>query len=180
MRTLTNSYTRTFTKPRINVVSDQFELFFRCSGMNDSEVEKFLQAIEKHELEAVGAYIVENGYRVAEVELELDWDKHEELIHLHGNLFDTDLPGWRDGVAPEAYIAVSHLSKAAKEQGLQLRTWIRVSYMIRSVPENHKRVCNTLGYSFGSTVEPWESPPTENARQIHYLQEGKVIQRTAR
>ncbi len=178
--TKTSTYTKTYTKPRIDVLEDHFEMFLRCAGMNDKDVEKFLHAVEHHELQAVGVYIEEENYRIAEVEFEVDWNTHVELTRISGNIFDTDLPGWKDGVAPEAYVAVSRLAKAAKAQNLKLRSWIRVSQRVRESPNDHKRVCEELGYLFGSTVNPWRNPPTERARQIEGLAEAKVISREAR
>jgi len=182
-----SSYTEissdTFVFSRTIVLDDHFELFFRCSdNMSDSDVEKHLFAIDRHELQAVGVYIEENGYRIAEVELRVDWKKHIELIKIHGNMFDTCLPGWKPGwknhrTAPEAYVAVGHLAREAKNRGLEVRHWISVSDRIRESDTEHKRVCNELGYEYGSSVAPWKNPPIEHTRQIQGLPEGSVTTR---
>lgn len=174
MITTTNTDTVTYTKSRINVIEDHFELFLRCGNMNDEEVEKILCAVEKHELSAVGIYIVENNYRIAEVRFEIDWDEHLELETICGNLFDTDLPGWKDGVAPEAYVAVSRLVKFAKEQKLKIRSYITVSDFIKKKEDEHKRVCDELGYNYHGNIEEWKSTPKEQTRKIEGLPEAKV------
>lgn len=174
MITVTNTDTATYTKSRINVIEDHFELFIRCANMNDEEVEKFLSAVEKHELSAVGIYIVENKYRIAEVRFEIDWDEYLERETICGDLFDTDLPGWKDGVAPEAYVAVSRLVKFAKEHSLGIRSYISVSDFIRENEDEHKRVCKELGYAYGERVEDWKSTPKEQTREIEGLPEAKV------
>jgi len=176
-KTTTSTSTETYTKPRIDVISDHFELFLRCAGMSDEEVEKFLKAVERHELKAVGIYIMEGKYRIAEVEFEIDWKEHLELVHIYGDIFDTDLPGWKDGVAPEAYVAASRLVKAAKEQNIDVHSWISVSDAIRQSIKEHKRVCKELGYYFGGSVPAWKEKPRENPRQIEGLAEAKVISR---
>ncbi len=173
----TNTTTNTYTKPRIDVIGDQFELFFRCSGKSDQEVESLLNAIRCHELEAVGVYIEENGYRIAEVELEVDWQQYSENVHICGNLFDTDSPGWKEGKAPEAYVAAGRLLKAAKKMRLPLRSWIRVSDSVRASTSEHKKVCDKLGYAYNSSVAPWKNTPSSRSRNIVGLEELQVTSR---
>lgn len=149
----THTSTKTYTTTRINVIDDQFELFLRCSGMDDDKVEKFLEAVNNHELESIGIYIMEDGERIAEVEFEVDWEKHLEEIKVYGEIFDTDLPGWKDGVAVEAYVAVSRLSKAAKERGVNIKSWIRVSKEVEQSEEKHKELCERLGYNYYGSLQ---------------------------
>lgn len=172
--TTTNTDTRTYTESRINVIEDHFELFIRCANMNDEKVEKFLNAVGKHELSAVGIYIVEDKYRIAEVKFEINWDEYSELETICGDLFDTDLPGWKDGVSPEAYVAVSRLVKFAKEQNLKIRSYILVSDFIRENEGEYKRVCSELGYDYGRSVENWKSIPKGQTRRIEGLPEAKI------
>ena len=145
--------------------------------MNDEAVDKFLQAVDRRELEAVGIYIQEDGYRIAEVEFQIDWEEHLELTRIYGEIFDADLPGFKDGVAPEAYVAVSRLSKAAKELNLTVHSWISVSDSIRKSEKEHERVCDELGYSFKSSPPEWREMPYENCRPIEGLAEAKLITR---
>lgn len=175
--TKTKSYTQSFTKTRISVLDDHFEMFLRCANMSDAEVEKLLNAVEKHEIEAVGVYLQEGEYRIAEVEFNVNWEKHQTLLQLSGDLFDTDIGGWKDGVSPEAYIPVQHLVKASKKLNLPVRSWIRVSSAIRKNPTKHKLVCNELGYCFGGGVPPWKSNPNEKTRNIQGLAEANVVSR---
>lgn len=177
IKTETKTNTETYTKPRIEVIEDHFELFIRCSEMKEEEVEKFLLSVKNHELEAVGVYIMDDGCRIAEVEFEIDWDEHIELTHISGDFFDVDNPGWKDGVAPEAYVAVSRLVKAAKEQNLKVRSWIYVSDEIRKNEKEHKRVCDELGYDFDGNVPEWKEEPQEQVRQIEGLPEARVKSR---
>lgn len=178
IRTYTNSYT--YTRTRIGVIDDHFELFLTCAGMSKSDISKFLTAVENKELSAVGIYIEDAGYRIAEVEFEIDWDEHQRMIGECGTQFNIDLPGWNNGVSPEAYIAAQRLVSAAKKMGKTVRSWIIVSPSVRNDPKKHKIVCDTLGYSFGSTVSPWKDKPVVQSRSINYLPEAKVTQRIAR
>lgn len=173
----TQTSTKTYTTSRINVIDDHFELFLRCGGMDDGEVELFLEAVNNHELDAIGIYIMENRERVAEVEFNIDWEKHLEEIRVYGEIFDTDLPGWEDGVSVEAYVAVSRLRKAAKKRKLAIGSWMRASKDIRRSEEKHKKLCKKLGYDYYSTPPGWKKEPKENSRPIEGLPEAEVVTR---
>lgn len=175
--TKTSTFTKSYTRTRIDVLDDHFELFLRCSNMKDADVDKMLLAVERQELDAVGIYLQEGNYRISEVEFSIDWEKHNEMVRLSGELFDTDIGGWKNGVAPEAYISVQKLVQLAKERKLKINSWIRVSSYIREHPSEHKRVCENLGYNYGGSVPPWKYPPKEKARQISGLEEGKITTR---
>ena len=148
--------------------------------MSKSDISKFLTAVENKELSAVGIYIEDAGYRIAEVEFEIDWDEHQRMIGECGTQFNIDLPGWDKNISPEAYIAVQHLVSAAKEMRKNVRSWISVSPAVRSDPNKHKKVCDTLGYSYGSHVSPWKNEPVVQSRNINYLPEAKITQRITR
>lgn len=97
-----------------------------------------------------------------------------------GTQFDTDLPGWDNGVSPEAYIAAQRLVDAAKQLGKIVRSWIRVSPSIYNDPARHKAVCKNLGYVYGSKARSWKGEIITQIRNVNYLPEAKVIQRTTR
>ncbi len=177
---MANTYTNTstYTTTRIQVLDDHFEMFLTCANMEPTEIEKLIGAVERHELCAVGIYIEDAGYRVAEVEFAIDWEEHERQVNIHGKMFDADLPGYKNNVSPEAYVAAQRLVKAAKSMNKPVRSWIRVTHEVYKDVEKHKKVCNELGYSFGSTVSPWKNPPVTRERQIGGLPEAKTIQRT--
>lgn len=179
---MTNTYTNpyTYTRTRIGVIDDHFELFLTCAKMSKSDIKKLLTAVDNKELSAVGIYIEDGGYRVAEVEFEIDWDEHQRMIGVYGTHFNADLPGWDNGVSPEAYIAAQRLVEASKKMGKPVHSWICVSSSVRINPEKYKAVCSKLGYSFGSTVPPWKNAPVAQTRNVNYLSEAKVTQRVIR
>lgn len=176
-KTTTNTTTQTYTKARIDVINDHFELFLRCAGMGDDTVDKFLLSVEKHEIDEVGVYILQDEFRVAEVSFKVNWNKHIELVRVNGDIFDTEEPGWNKGVSPEAYVAVGRLVKEAKRLNTKVYSWILVADFIRSSENEHKRVCDELGYSFDSKVPSWKKEPVEDVRQIEGLSEARVIRR---
>lgn len=180
IRINTYTNTHTFARTRIGVIDDHFELFLTCANISEPNIEKFLKAVDDKELSAFGIYITDNNYRIAEVEFQIDWDEHQRMIGVYGVHFDTDLPGWDNGVSPEAYVAAQRLVKAAKQMGKPVRSWILVSPPVRKDPTWHKAVCDKLGYSYGSTVPAWKDEPIEQSRNVNYLPETKVTQRSVR
>ena len=172
---LVYTHTYTYTKARSLVLDDHFELFLRCSEIDDETVVKMLEAAHNRELEAVGIYIARQGYMIAEVEFCVDWDKHDEIIKAKGPEIDTYLPGWKKGIAPEAYISAQRLVQAAREQNLELSSWIRVTDRVWRDTSYQKRVCKNLGY--GGNVPEWLRTPNEKSRNIHYLEEATVTTR---
>lgn len=149
-----------------------------CAGMSKTDIKKFLKAVDNKELSAVGIYIEDNNYRIAEVSFEIDWDKHQQLVSTCGSHFDIDLPGWDNGVSPEAYITAQRLVKMAKQMGKTVHSWIMVSPTVRNNPVKHKAVCDNLGYSYGSSVSPWKNTPVTQSRNVNYLPEAKITQRS--
>jgi len=156
-RTVPNTYTRThtYTKLRTEVVRDQFELFLRYTGMKEERREGLLEDIARFEVEAVAAYLVRNDFRLVEVELEVDWDLHALLRRAEGDLFDTDLPGWENGGAPEVDQYARQMGRISKRFSLPIRHWIQVTGAVRSDPQRHRALCEELGFRFRSGVESW-------------------------
>lgn len=120
VRTKTNTYTRTRTK----AVESQFRIFFRYSSISNERVEKMIEAVNAHELKAVGAYLTDADKRIYEVELQIDWDKHGLRVRESGDKFPNSVIGWSEGAAPEVEINIRMLAKEAERLGKQIRTWI--------------------------------------------------------
>lgn len=176
----TYTNTHTYTKPRTEVVRDQFELFLRYTGMQLPDREGLLASIARGDLAAIGAYLERDGFRFMEVELEVDWKLHAQLKRAEGDMFDTDQPGWEENASPEVNQYARQLSRIAKQEGLKVRHWIRVNRDIRSDPTRHKALCESLGYSFGSTVSPWQGgTPKEREISVLDLPETKIYERQA-
>ena len=166
--------TYTYTKTRLSVIDDQFKLFFTCAGMSENVIERMLKAIEDHKLSAVGIYIEDGGFMIAEVSISIDWDEHNRIVIKTGNTMDSDIAGWKDGVAPEAYIPVQSLSKKAKAMGKSLRSWILVSEDYRRISTMHKAVCDELGYCYEAPSPSFKEKPVERNRKINGLEEMQV------
>lgn len=180
MMVMIKVYTETnvYTKTRLEVVSDQFELFLTYTGMRRLDREKLLAAIARGELAAIGAFLERDGFRYVEVEVEVDWELHAMLKRADGDAFNTDLPGWEENASPEVHQYARRLSHIAREEGLKVRHWIRVSREILLDPERHKELCDSLGYSFGSGVPPWPmGDPKEREVSVLDLPEIRLYER---
>ena len=176
----THTQTNTYTKPRIEVVRDQFELFLRYTGISSTRLDALLLSIERGELASIGAYLEKDGCRLMEVEVEVDWELHAQLKNAEGDLFDTDLPGWEENASPEVNMYAHRISRVAKDLDLKVRHWILVDRRIRADPEQHKKLCDSLGFSFKSSVPPWpDGKPSEKGINVLDLPEAKIYQREA-
>lgn len=149
--------TRTFTMTRIAVVEDQFDLMLRYSSMGTTRRQKILKRISEKKVEGLGLYLEDDGYMLAEVSLIVDWEKHSDFVNATGSLFDADRPGWEDGVCPEISVAANRIAKEAKNQGKQIRVWIRFSGTIRQNPNEHKAICDELGFNYRESAPGWKS-----------------------
>ena len=176
-KTYTTTLTKTYTRTRTSVIDDHFELFLRCAEIDDDRVERILESVHNRELEAFGIYIVVDGYRYAEIEFSIDWYRHDGIVQAKGDFLDTYLPGWKNGQAPEAYIAAGNLVKAAQEMSVNIQSWICVTDEVRSDPEKHRSICKKLGYCYNRSPPSWKNPPKENRRIIQGLEEASVTAR---
>ena len=125
-----NTYSYSYTQTRAGVLDIHFELFLRCANIPDKLIKKILQSVDNRELSAVGIYLESSNCRIAEVEFRIDWEEHQRQVNANGELFDTECPGWKDGVAPEAYILVQRLCERAKEMqstGVYVMRWDIIS-----------------------------------------------------
>lgn len=177
MAVQTNSFT--YTKARIEVLEDHFQLFLKNAGMSNAQIDLMTESVLNQELEAVGIYAEDNEGRILEVEFLVDWEEHNQLVSKNGSMFNTDLPGWEDGLAPEATLAVRRLVQKARKNNWAIRSWIRVSSSIRRNPSNHKAVCDKLGYQYYGTVAGWKKNPQEMSRKVLDMEEATVTQRSA-
>lgn len=170
--------TKVVTSSRIDVLGINFALFLASANVSDEKIRKLKSAVSNKEIEAVGVYIAEDGYRICEVEYNVDWDKHQEMCKVNGSLFDLNRPGYVNGACPEARQAVEWLVDEAKKLKRPISTWIRVTNKVRQDPSKHKEVCDRLGYCFGRSVPNWKNGYEEQSWNVMHLEETNVIVRS--
>lgn len=153
-RTGTNTYTHTFTQTE--VVVNQYKIAIGYAGVLSKErTEQLLEAVSKQQISSIGIYACNSeSKRVAEVEIKVDWDKHQQIISTHGDIFDEGQTGfnYNNGEAGETKVFVNNLVKRAKKKGYKLSTWVRVSDSING--EDTTEILKKIGFGGGS-VEPW-------------------------
>ena len=156
IRTGTNTYTHTlFTQTE--VVVNQFRMFLEYANvLNEERKELLLQAIKDEQISKIGIYAYNSeNKRVAEVEVEVDWKKHHEIISTFGDIFDEGQAGfnYKNGEAGETKVFVNNLVKRAKKKGYKLSIWVRVSDSING--EDKTEILKKIGFGGEGSVEPW-------------------------
>lgn len=154
-RTLTRTHTGTYTRLRLDVIQDQFDLMLRYASVDKERRGKILSRISEQKVQEIGLYIVDEGYLFAQVSLAVDWDMHTNIVNVLGPDFDINRPGWEEGVCPEVDVAAHRIANVAKDMEKRLRIWIRFTDAVRSNPAEHKALCDELGFDYKSGIPSW-------------------------
>jgi len=169
-QTFTGTYTRT------QAVVDQVDIFLRYAGIDQADRERILNAINEKWLQAVGVFLLDDGLRVLEAEIRIDWSAHSD----HANLtISSDLPGWEEGGAPEVIVFGRRFGEAAKSRHVQPSFWVRFVGRILLNPALHRRLCETVGVVYGGGVPAWKSEPKSRSMALQDLAEVAVSLREA-
>lgn len=165
----------TYTYTRTSVLVDQVDLFLSAAGIADSTRKPVVDAISERWLEQVGVFIEDDGQRVLEGALQISWSAHSD----HADLtVSTDLPGWRDGAAPELTVLAKKLREAAESEGLLVNFWVLFTKSIRDDPELYDVRRKKLGVD--GPPPPWKKTPREQRIPLQDLPEAHVVLRDAR
>jgi hypothetical protein len=165
----------TYTYTRTDTLVDQVDLFLRASGIGDSARKRVVDAISEKWIEAVGVFVETNGERVFEGSLEISWKAHSD----HADLtISADLPGWKDGAAPELTILAKRLTEYAASEKLSINFWVIFVKSIRDDPVLYKSRCEKVGV--GDPAPPWKSTPRSQRIPMQDLPEAHVVLRDAR
>lgn len=156
-RTDTGAYTGTHTFTQTEVVVNQYKIAIRYAGvLSEERTEQLLEAVRKQQISSIGIYACNSeSKRVAEVEIKVDWDKHQQIISTYGDIFDEGQTGfnYNNGEAGETKVFVNNLVKRAKKKGYKLSIWVRVSDSING--EDMTQILKKIGFGGGGSVEPW-------------------------
>ena len=158
----TYSYTNTYTFTQTDVVVSQFKIAISYADVIDkAKTELLLKAISNQKISSIGIYAYNDEHkRVAEVEIEIDWEKHQQIISTHGDIFDEGQAGfnYKKGEAGETKVFVNNLVKSAKKSGLSLSMWVRLVKTITG--EERTALLKKIGFN-GGTPDPWAGKITE-------------------
>lgn len=163
---MSNTYlytnTDTFTFTQTEVVVSQFKIAIGYAGILDkSATNLLLDAISSQQISAIGIYAYNKGHkRVAEVEIEVDWEKNQQIIKTYGDRFENNLPGfnYNKGEAAETKILVNNLVKSANQAGLGLSMWVRTAKTITG--DEREKLLERIGFNGGSPA-PWNGEISE-------------------
>ena len=153
---MAKTYTTTLTFTQTDVVIMQYDIAFEYAGvLGEEQKKKVLEAIRQEKISAMGIYAYDSDRkRVAEVEIKVDWNKHNQIIQLYGEAFDYTGGGFnfKTGEAAETKIYVNELVKLANANNLTLSCWVRlVNSLSKSEYEN---TLNKIGFN-GGKPSPW-------------------------
>ena len=171
----TYTHTSTYTNTRIEVIAKQFERGLYCAGISKKRIEKILEAIKEKKISAIGIYALDyDKKRVAEVEISVDWTKHENLVKVYGNQFEyLGAINGRTGEAAEPKVYVNALIQLAKDNDFELSCWIRATNTARKSDREYGRFLRSVG--FGREIESWRSRPEKmSSEKILALEEMKI------
>ncbi len=150
----TNAHTYTFTQTE--VVVRQYAIAIDYAGvLSEERAELLLEAIRDQLISSVGVYAYnKDNKRVAEVEIAVDWEKHQQIISTSGDIFDEGQAGfnYKKGEAAETKVFVGNLVKKAKAKGLKLSMWVLPVKTITG--EDRVNLLKKIGFNGGSP-EPW-------------------------
>lgn len=176
----TKTRTQIITASRLDVLGINFSVFLSRAGMDDIAISRMRTAVSNREIEAVGIYLESGGYKIAEVEYNIDWEKHEERCTASGTIFNLNEKGYVNGVCPEIRFTVDTLVDKAKKQMLPIKSWIRVTSQVRENPAKHKDVCDRLGFCYGKYAPGWNNGYNENTWNVMNLEETNVVLRQSK
>lgn len=169
----TKTYTKTWT--RQDAVLRQFEVFLTLAGAAPATVEEIVSMIRRRLVCAVGAYLLDkNGQRFVEVEVQLDYGVHDQLVSL-GVGVRRDLPGWEGDAAPEIKVVAKRFGEYAKDLGLRTRTWVRWASEVATDAARLADARKEFGYA--GPVAPWAGTPVEGNDSVLELDELRIVNR---
>jgi hypothetical protein len=170
-QTYTYSYTRT------EAVVDQVDIFLRYAGIHEANRGTLLIGVNNKWLAAIGVYLEENGRRVLEAEISINWSLHSDNAEL---TIDTDLPGWESGGAPEVIVFGRRFGQEAQRRGSTPGYWGLFTGEIRANPSQHRLLCEKVGLAYGQSPPAWKSEPHSRSLSLQDLAEVGVALREAK
>lgn len=153
---MAKTYTTTLTFTQTDVVIMQYDIAFEYAGvLGEEQKKKVLKAIRDEKISAMGIYAYDsNRKRVAEVEIKVDWNEHNQIIQLYGEQFNYTGGGFnfKTGEAAETKIYVNKLVELANANNFTLSCWVRlVSSLSKS---EYEKTLNEIGFN-GGMPAPW-------------------------
>lgn len=165
----------TYTYTRTGVLVDQVDLFLKAAGITDHARKRVVDAISERWLDEVGVFIEDSGQRVLEGALQISWSAHSDHA---GLTISTDLPGWKDGAAPELTVLAKRLREYAAKKSLLVNFWVVFTKQIRDDPDLYPIRRNKVGVN--GPPPPWKKDPKEQRLPLQDLPEAHVVLRDAR
>lgn len=163
--TNTYSYTNTYTFTQTEVVVSQFKMAIaRAKVISKEKTQLVIDAITNQQISTIGFYASNSeNKRVAEVEIKVDWEKHQQIISTFGDIFDEGQAGfnYKKVEAAETKVFVQNLVDKAKEKGLKMHMWV---LPVESMT-GEERTAFLKKIGFTGKIDPWSGKITEEISQ---------------
>lgn len=145
--TYTHTTTHTFTQTDVVVMQYEIALMY-ADVLDDVRTKAVLKAIRDKKITSMGIYAKKNDKRVAEVEIIVDWKKHEQIVRATGDKFDYHGGGFnfKTGEAAETKVYVNKLVELANMNHFDLSMWVLVSDNIRKDEAQYSQLLKDIGF----------------------------------
>lgn len=154
-KTYTKTKTQTFTLTKTDVVLMQYQIALEYANvLTEKEKKNLLRAIHEQKIKCVGIYAYDSkNNRVAEVEIKIDWNQHNQLL-MHGETFDYTGGGFnhKTGEAAETKVYVDALVQLAHANKFKMSCWIILSEKLSS--KEKEETLRETGF-LGGKPRPW-------------------------
>lgn len=165
---MAKTYTTTLTFTQTDVVIMQYDIAFEYAGvLKEEQKKKVLKAIREEKISAMGIYAYDSNHkRVAEVEIKVDWKKHNQTIQLYGEAFNYTGGGFnfKTGEAAETKIYVNELVKLANANRFTLSCWVR---LVSSLSETERtNTLKRIGFNGGKPA-PWRGDLEVDHKEVY-------------
>lgn len=144
------------------------------SRITNDDIKILFGAAERKELYAVGVYLENRDYRIAEIEITIDWNEYHRIQATQGPFLYVNQPDWERGVPSEICTIKKRLLDIAVNAGKPLYAWF--SSLKHQFDGRNRR--EKIVYYFEKKVPAWAGTPNESQVYINGLQEITVTMRS--
>ncbi len=137
-------------RTRIDVIAKQFERGLRCAGCSDRNIARIVELIKQKKIDAISLYASDEGFKVYELIISIDWNEYDKQKKDNGNQTDSIGGLQESGETIEVETYLDDLVKKTREKELRLSYWISFCGALRiRNPEEYYRLKNQLGFEDG-------------------------------
>lgn len=171
---MTASFTHTYTKARIQVIVAEYTYLLLRAGLDESHAESIAEGIRRRFVQRVTMYATDaEGFTHGEVQLSLDWDRHDRFIADGKVTVTIDAELWKEDASPDVRLAVRTLREFIAGSGLEMGVEIGLTPEVMA--DRAKEVeADELMNLVASPDRPWAGEPVSFGGEIEETPELRV------